>query len=152
MRFNYKDRPAFILTEEQFTTIAGSKSWAIRWLGKEERKKHLPAWLQVPDTEHVAISGSLNEKRIIDGIEACGGIDRIRFEKNPKRWKGKKGKPDRIEQSGNSYHFVIIKGDDDNYYGYEGSIHGAAPPHHFDLNKLSDYYPDEYAPPTTSGI
>ena len=146
-----KDKPAFILSEEQFTTIARSKSWEIQWIVKEERKKHLPEWLQFPDTQHVAISGSLDEKRIIDGIEACGGIDRIRFEKNPKRWKGKKGKPDRIEPSANAYHLVIKKDDDGDYYVYEGSIHGAAPPHHFDLNRLSDYYPDEYAPPTTSG-
>lgn len=150
MKPNLK-KPAFILSKEQFTTVVESKTWEIQWLDKEERTKQFPEWLQYPDTEQVAISGSLDEKRIIDGIEACGGIDRIRFEKNPKRWKGKKGEPDRIEPSGNSYHFVITEGDEGDYYVYEGSIYSAAPPHHFDLNDLSDYYPDEYPPPTTSG-
>lgn len=146
---DYKNNAAFILTKEQFTIIDGTNSWKIKWLNKEERKKLLPEWLQFPDTEHVAISGSLDDTRIIDGIEACGGIDRIRFEKNPKCCKGKKGKPDRIEPSGNAYHFVIIEEDDGDYYVYEGSKHGAAPPHHFDLNRLSDYYPDGYKPSTT---
>lgn len=149
MVYDYKKNAAFVLAREQFTTIAGTGSWDICWLSKEERKEHLPDWLHFPETEHVAISGSLDERRILDGIEACGGIDRIRFEKNPKRWKGKKGNPDRIEQSGNAYHFVIVEGDDGDFYVLEGSKHGALPPHHFDLNNLSDYYPNEYKPPVT---
>ena len=87
---DYKNNAAFILTKEQFTIIDGTNSWKIKWLNKEERKKLLPEWLQFPDTEHVAISGSLDDTRIIDGIEACGGIDRIRFEKIPNVGKGRK--------------------------------------------------------------
>jgi len=119
-----------LITQEQFDLLSPFGYWNIY----EVRKKDwalIPRVQRLEDTFGIMASGSIEESRILNGINAVVGLDVLVCEPNPSR----------EEPEGNAYHYVVQASNDPRW---PFIIHGPYPSgtlvgHWFEFDELNRY-------------
>jgi len=94
-----------VLTFDQVNLLIRNGNWFINDIPVEDWDR-LPDWMNGDDTLGILTSGELSDPRLLNGIQAIGGVDFLRHESRPKE-----GEPE-----GNAYHFVIKQESDAKFY------------------------------------
>ncbi len=121
------------LTESQFESLNGLEDWNPTDIPFSEWRK-IPNLPRREDTIAVMASGCISPGKL-NGVSGIVGIDVLVHEPRPKPG----------EKSGNAYHFVIQKINDDRYpYLMHGPFCAETlVDHHFDVEQLSRYWPQD---------